>query len=84
MKGEQEAHALARPDGELGGLLQVVAADRHVAAQLERVGARDRVDRVIGPAHPGPDAPVVEARREAHRDRHLTPHALDHSHDAGV
>jgi hypothetical protein len=41
MGGEQKAHPLSRLDRELGGLLQVVAADGHVAPQLEGVGSGD-------------------------------------------
>ena len=84
MIGEHEPHSLPRGDGELGRVLEIVALQRHVAAQLERLWTGRRREGTVHLAHPWPRSSVVETRIEARPHGHRAAHTLDHTHDTRV
>ncbi len=84
MIGEHEPHSLARGDGKLGRVLEIVALQRHVAAEFERVWTGRRRDGTVHLAHPWPRSSVVETRIEARPHGDRAAHALDHTHHTRV
>ena len=58
---EHERHAIPRADLERRDRAEVLAADRDGCAQPQSVGAGNRGEPVLAPAHPRHDRAVVEA-----------------------
>ena len=79
--GQDERHAVAGGDVELGLGVEIPADEVDRRREEERIRARHRVEALVSPAHPGDDRAVVEpdAHTHLHRDRPLD--ALDDAHD---
>src|SRR4029077_5786981 len=79
-----EPDSLSGGNRKFGRVLEIVAEQRHVAAQLERLWTGRRSEGFAHFANPWPRPSVVETRNEARPHGHCAANALDHTHHTRV
>ena len=82
--GQDEWDSLSRFDIEIGHRGEILATQWYRGAQPGRVGAGDRDQIVVVPAHPRHDMAVVEAQSQVHVHRHRPGDTFDDAHDVGL
>ncbi len=79
--GEDERHAVAGSDVELGLGMEVPADEVDRRREEECIRARHRMEALVSPAHPGDDRAIVEPDAQTHLHRDSPLDALDDAHD---